>query len=166
MARLQLIKEQIGAIEKERRQRLEQAPATATHPLVLMLARIKGIGIETADMLVHEQLTRKLRDRRAVARYAGLTGAPDESGSRRREKGLARAGNARVRHGMIQLAWRWLIFQKQSALTQWFQARSAVPKRDGRKVLIVALARKLLIDLWRYANTGVVPDGAVLHPAA
>ena len=66
---------------------------------------------------------------------------------------------------MIQLAWRWLIFQKQSALTQWFQARSAVPKRDGRKVLIVALARKLLIDLWRYVNTGVVPAGAVLHPA-
>jgi transposase len=165
MARLQLVREQIEAIEKQRQQRLEQAPKQAAHPLVLMLASIKGIGIETADMLVHEMLARKLRDRRAVARYAGLTGAPDESGNRRREKGLARAGNARVRHGMIQLAWRWLIFQKQSVLTQWFQARNAVPRRDGRKVLIVALARKLLIDLWRYVNTGVVPDGAVLHPA-
>ncbi len=90
--------------------------------MVLMLARIKGIGIETADMLVQEILSRNLRDRRAVARYAGLTGAPDESGSKRREKGLARAGNARVRRGMIQLAWRWLMFQKGSALAQWFAA--------------------------------------------
>ena len=70
-------------------------------------------------MLVREVLSRNLRDRRAVARYAGLTGAPDESGSKRREKGLAKAGNARVRRGMIQLAWRFLMFQKGSALAQW-----------------------------------------------
>ena len=74
---------------------------------VLELERARGIGIETADMLVHEVFSRNLRDRRAVARYAGLTGSPDESGSRRREKGLAKAGNARVRRGMIQLAWRF-----------------------------------------------------------
>ena len=166
MARLQLIREQIEAIEKERLQRLERAPTQAAHPLVLMLARLKGVGIETADMLVHEQLSRKLRDRRAVARYAGLTGAPDESGSRRREKGLARAGNARVRRGMIQLAWRWLLFQKQSALTQWYRARTANPGRGGRKTLIVALARKLLIELWRYLTTGTVPAGVVMFPAA
>ena len=127
-------------------------------------APYKGVGIETADMLVHEQLARKLRDRRAVARYAGLTGAPDESGSRRREKGLARAGNARVRHGMIQLAWRWLMFQKQSPLSQWFQARAASLKRGSRKTLIVALARKLLIELWRYLTTGAIPAGAILYP--
>jgi transposase len=166
MTRLQLVKEQIEAIEKERQQRLEQAPKAAAHPLVLMLARIKGIGIETADMLVHELLARKMRDRRAVARYAGLTGAPDESGSRRREKGLARAGNARVRHGMIQLAWRWLIFQKQSTLTQWFQRRTTNPGRGGRKTLVVALARKLLIDLWRYLTTGAIPAGVALSSAA
>nr|WP_245209347.1 IS110 family transposase [Rhizobium sullae] len=79
-------------------------------------------------MLVNEILSRDLRDRRAVARYAGLTGSPDESGKRRREKGLARAGSARVRRGMIQLAWRFLRFQKQSGLAQWFQARTT----DGR----------------------------------
>ena len=77
--------------------------------MVRLLARVIGVGIETADMLVHEVLSRDLRDRRAVARYAGLTGSPDESGARRREKGLAKAGNARVRRGMIQLAWRFLL---------------------------------------------------------
>ena len=76
--------------------------------MVRLLARVIGIGIETADMLVQEVLSRTLRDRRAVARYAGLTGAPDESGAKRREKGLARSGNERVRRGMIQVAWRFL----------------------------------------------------------
>jgi transposase len=83
--------------------------------MVRLLARVIGVGIETADMLVQEVLSRNMRDRRAVARYAGLTGSPDESGTRRREKGLARSGNARVRRGMIQLAWRFLMFQKDSA---------------------------------------------------
>ena len=78
--------------------------------MVRRLARIVGVGVETADMLVHELLSRPMRDRRAVARYAGLTGSPDESGAQRREQGLARAGNARVRRGMIQLAWRFLMF--------------------------------------------------------
>ena len=84
--------------------------------MVRLLSRVIGIGIETADMLVREILSRRLRDRRAVARYAGLTGSPDESGLKRREKGLAKAGNARVRRGLIQLAWRFLVFQKDSAL--------------------------------------------------
>jgi transposase len=109
-----------------------------------------------------EALSRGLRDRRAVARYAGLTGAPDESGRRRREKGLAKAGNARVRRGMIQLAWRFLLFQKDSALAQWYRARTADARGGTRKTLIVAMARKLLIALWRYVTTGAVPEGAVL----
>jgi len=85
-------------------------------------------------MLLNEVTIRRLRDRRAVARYAGLTGAPDESGKRRREKGLAKAGNARVRCGMIELAWRWLIFQKESALTLWFKVRveeGSAPTQDA-----------------------------------
>jgi len=116
-------------------------------------------------MLVHEVLSRHLRDSRAVGRYAGITGAPDESGKRRREKGLAKAGNARVRRGMIQLAWRWLLFQKDSALTQWFVARTAGARANIRKTMIVALARKLLVALWRYVTTGEVPAGAVLRAA-
>jgi transposase len=115
-------------------------------------------------MLVNEILARGLRDRRAVARYAGLTGAPDESGKRRREKGLARAGNARVRYGMILLAWRFLQYQKDSALAQWFYRRTADGRGGTRKTMIVALARKLLIALWRLVTTGEMPDGIVLRP--
>ena len=101
--------------------------------MVQLLARVIGIGIETADMLVREVLSRTLRDRRAVARYAGLTGSPDESGSRRREKGLTRAGNARVRRGLIQLAWRFLMFQKGARWPSGTgRARRAPRRRRGR----------------------------------
>jgi len=165
LARMAVVREQIAAIEKARVHRLKQAPKTGSNAMVQLLARVIGIGIETADMLVREVLSRTLRDRRAVGRYAGLTGSPDESGSRRREKGLTRAGNARVRRGLIQLAWRFLMFQKQSALTQWYRARTAGATPTQRKSLIVALARKLLIALWRLVTTGEVPHGVVLRPA-
>jgi len=164
MARLRFVMDQIKQVEEARAQRLEQAPQEKSHAMVRLLARVIGVGIETADMLVHEVLARNLRDRRAVARYAGLTGAPDESGSKRREKGLAEAGNARVRRGMIQLAWRFLIFQKDSALAQWYQTRTASVGKK-RKTMIVALARKLLIALWRLVTTGEVPAGVVLRAA-
>ena len=101
-----------------------------------------------------------------MARYAGLTGSPDESGARRREKGLAKAGNARVRRGMIQLAWRLLVFQKDSALARWYRARTADARGGTRKTMVVALARKLLLALWRLVATGEVPEGVVLRPAA
>jgi transposase len=162
MARLRFVMDQINEIEAARLQRLERAPAEGPPAMVRLLARVIGVGLETADMLVHEILSRKLRDRRAVARYAGLTGAPDESGSKRREKGLAKAGNARVRRGMIQLAWRFLLFQKNSALSQWYRARTESAGKK-RKTMIVALARKLLIALWRLVTTGEVPAGVVLR---
>jgi transposase len=166
MARLRFVKEQIEAIEAARTERLEQAPEDGQNAMIRLLARVVGVGIETADMLVQEVLSRNLRDRRAVARYAGLTGAPDESGAKRREKGLAKAGNARVRRGMIQLAWRFLLFQKDSALSQWYRARTTDARGTTRKTMIVALARKLLIALWRFGGTGEVPQGVVLRPAA
>ena len=165
MARLRLIRDQVKELEAARTERLEAAPASGQNAMVRLLARVIGVGVETADMLVHEILSRGLRDRRAVARYAGLTGAPDESGARRREKGLAKAGNARVRRGMIQLAWRFLVFQKQSALAQWYRARTADARPGTRKTLIVALARKLLLALWRFATTGEPPTGVALRPA-
>jgi transposase len=164
MARLRFIMDQIKEVEEARAQRLEEAPQEKTHAMVRLLARVIGVGIETADMLVHEILSRSLRDRRAVARYAGLTGAPDESGNKRQEKGLAKAGNARVRRGMIQLAWRFLIFQKDSALAQWYRTRTESSGKK-RKTMIVALARKLLIALWRLVTTGEVPAGVVLRAA-
>jgi transposase len=165
MARLRFVGEQIEAIEAARTERLEQAPGEGQNATIRLLARVVGVGIETADMLVQEVLSRNLRDRRAVARYAGLTGAPDESGAKRREKGLAKAGNARVRRGMIQLAWRFLLFQKDSALSQWYRARTTDARGATRKTLIVALARKLLIALWRFGATGEVPRGVILRPA-
>ena len=164
MARRRLIQDQIKEIEAARLPQLAHAPDAGHNPMVSLLARVVGVGIETADMLAHEVLSRNLRDRRAVARYAGLTGSPNESGTRRREKGLARSGNARVRTGMIQVAWRFLMFQKDCALAKWFQARTeSAPKT--RKTMIVAMARKLLIALWRLVHEGVVPDGVVLRPA-
>ena len=162
MARLRFVMDQIKEVEEARAQRLEQAPQEKTHAMVRLIARVIGVGIETADMLVHEILSRQLRDRRAVARYAGLTGAPDESGNKRREKGLAKAGNARVRRGMIQLAWRFLVFQKDSALARWYRTRT---ESAGRKTMIVALARKLLIALWRLVTIGEVPAGVLLRAA-
>ncbi len=163
MERRRLVSNQIRQIEEARLERLEQVPGDGPHAMVRLLARVIGVGIETADMLVQEVLSRNMRDRRAVARYAGLTGSPDESGRKCREKGLARSGNARVRRGMIQLAWRLLMFQKNSALAQWFRARTE-NARGTRKTMIVALARKLLIALWRLVREGVVPDGVVLRP--
>ena len=117
-------------------------------------------------MLVQEVFSREIRDRRALARYAGLTGAPDESGQRRRERGLAKAGNSRVRRGMIELAWGHLLHQKGSPLTEWFWKRASDARGGTRKTMIVALARKLLIVLWRLATTGETPAGLQLRPAA
>lgn len=166
LARLRFIADQARAIEKMRLSQLQATPQDRPHAMVLLLAKIIGVGIETADMLVHEVLSRSLRDRRALARYAGITGSPDESGAKRREKGLAKAGNSRVRRGMLQLAWRWLMFQKESALAKWYRARTENALPRARKTMIVALARKLLIALWRYTTIGEIPDGAVLHRVA
>jgi transposase len=98
-----------------------------------------------------------------VARYAGLTGSPDESGLKRQEKGLAKAGNARVRRGLIQLAWRFLTFQKDSALARWYRMRTEGPSGARKTTVIVALARKLLIALWRLVTTGESLDRPAVH---
>ena len=100
-----------------------------------------------------------------MARYAGLTGSPDESGSKRREQGLSKSGNARVRRGLIQLAWRFLRFQKESALAQWYRGRTEDAAGKRKRTMIVALARKLLIALWRLATIGEIPVGVALRPA-
>jgi transposase len=163
--RLRLAQQQIAAIDKDCRRRLEEAPQAGLNPMILILARVFGVGMMTAESLVREVLYRNLRDRRAVARYAGLTGSPDESGKKRREQGLAKAGNGRIRRMLIQLAWRLLKHQPDSALVQWWRARTADGRRDTRKVMIVALARKLLVAFWELVTIGKVPEGMKLHPA-
>lgn len=170
LARLALVQRQLRAIEGQQLAEVRAAQAAArtgrAEAMLAILVRVVGIAAGTAQTLVREILSRNLRDRRAVARYAGLTGSPDESGTRRREKGLARAGNARVRRSMIQLAWRFLRLQPTSGLVRWFMSRAATATGGPRKTLIVALARKLLIALWRYVTLGVVPEGLVLRAAA
>ena len=165
MDRLRVIKEQVKAIEQTRLQRMQRNPADRMNAMVFLLVRIIGMGVETAEQLVREMLFRNFRDRKAVARYAGLTGSPDESGSKRREKGLSRSGNRRVRNILIQLSWRMLQFQADSGLVIWYKKRTE-SARGSRKPMIVALARKLIISLWRYVNTGVVPEGFELRSAA
>jgi transposase len=166
LARLRFVREQMKAVETARGERLKQAPRERLNAMALMLTQVVSIGLDTADLLASEVFWRPQRDRRALARYGGLTGAPDESGSRRREKGLARAGSLRVRQAMIQLAWRFRQHQKESALARWYEARTANANGLTRKKMIVALARKLLIALWRYVTQGVVPEGVVLRPAS
>lgn len=165
LARLSLAREQIAEIDRERVRLLAAAPQAGLNPMILLLGRVFGVGLMTAEALVREVLYRKLRDRRAVARYAGLTGSPDESGKKRREQGLAKAGNGRARRMLIQLAWRLLRHQPESALVVWYRKRTADQRRDIRKVMIVALARKLLVAFWELVNTGAVPDGMRLHAA-
>ena len=166
--RLRFVKLQIKEIENTRTERLAKAPDERRHAAARALIQVVGVGVETADMLVQEVFSREIRDRRALARYAGLTGAPDASGQRRRERGLAKAGNARVRRGMIELAWGHLVHQKGSSLSlsAWYRRRTADARRGARKTMIVALARKLLIVLWRLATTGEAPEGLLLRPAA
>ena len=157
LKRRSLLSEQITAIERSAAQAVERDP-TGSNALILLLIK----GLETAQMLVHEVLS---RNRRAVACYAGLTGTPDESGSKRREKGIGKAGNPRVRRGLIQLAWRFLLFQPDAALVRWYRERTAGGTGAIRKTMIVALARKLLIALWSYASARVMPEGVVLKEA-
>jgi len=166
MDHLRFVKQQIKEIETTRAKRLAEAPDAQRPAMVRLLARVVGVGIETADMLVQEVFSRNIRDRKALARYAGLTGAPDESGKKRCERGLAKAGNARVRRGMIELAWGHLVHQKAGALTAWYRKRTSDARGATRKTMIVALARKLLIALWRLVTTGETPAGLTLRPAA
>jgi transposase len=162
--RLELLLEQIKAVEAERdtllaaRQAVTPAPAT-------MLLDIKGIGLEFAAVLWSEGLFRHFDNRRQVAAYAGLAPTPWQSGSVDREQGVSKAGNPRLRTTLIQLAWLWLRHQPQSALALWFKER--VSRNGGRlkKTTIVALARKLLVALWKYVTAGVVIEGAVMKAA-
>jgi len=166
LARLELLLEQIKAMEAERDALFAAAKATmpASGP-VAMLLEIKGIGPEFAAILWMEAFFRSFANRKQVAAYAGLAPTPWQSGSVDREQGVSKAGNPRLRTMLIQLAWLWLRHQPQSALTLWFKER--VSRNGGRfkKTTIVALARKLLVALWKYVTAGVIIEGAVMKPA-
>jgi transposase len=124
-----------------------------------------GIGMPSAMVLEEEAFHRTFPNRRHVAAYAGLTPTPFQSGNSSREQGITKAGNPRLRRLMIELAWLWLRYQPDSPLTKWFQARVGDLRGRIRRSAITAVARKLLILLWRYVTTGQVPDGTRLSPA-
>lgn len=160
--RLELLFEQIKSVESERDALL--AADVADTPVALLLD-LKGIGPESAAILYMEGLFRKFDNRRQVAAYAGLAPTPWRSGSIDREQGVSKAGNPRLRATMIELAWLWLRYQPESALSRWFRERAECNAGRVRKTTIVALARKLLVALWKYATAGVVIEGAVMKTA-
>ena len=160
--RLELLIAQVKAVEAERDALLAQAlEADKTSPAA-SLPRLKGIGEEFAAVLWLEGLFKSFDNRRQVAAYAGLAPSPWKSGQIDHEQGVSKAGNPRLRTTMIQLSWLWLRHQPQSALTLWFLERVKQNKGRIRRVMIVALARKLLVALWKYVSTGVLPEGAEL----
>jgi transposase len=163
--RLELLLDQIKAAEAERDALLAAQQAATPAPAGRMLLDLKGIGPEFAANLWLEGLFRHFDNRRQLASYAGLAPTPWQSGSVDREQGVSKAGNPRLRTTLIQLAWLWLRHQPQSALAQWFKER--VSRNGGRlkKTTIVALARKLLVALWKYVTAGVVIEGAVMKAA-
>lgn len=160
--RLELIIEQIKAVEAARATLIAQQAANTP---AAMLLNLKGIGPEFATILYGEGLFRHFDNRRQLAAYAGLAPTPWQSGSIRHEQGVSKAGNSRLRTTMVELSWLWIRYQPGSALARWFQER--VQHNGGRlkKPTIVALARKLLIALWKYATAGVVIEGAVMKAA-
>jgi len=175
--RLELLIDQIRSVEAEQEAVLaaesKAAPETGSGPAkavseaeprnaVAMLLTVKGIGDHSAAILWSEGLSRQFSNRRQVAAYAGLAATPWRSGAVMHEQGLSKAGNPRLRTLMVQLAWLWLRHQPQSALARWFNARG----ERSRKGSIVALARKLLVALWKYVTHGVIIEGAVMKPVA
>ena len=160
-----LLSQQLKEIETARERVVAVADPDRIERMIQALALLVGVGVETATTLVHEVFSRRFRDRRALAGFVGMTGTPYDSGGSKREQGISRNGNPRVRRILMQMTWRWLIFQPHSALAQWFLARTAGAKGRMKKIMAVALARKLLVALWRYVETGVIPEGVRLAVA-
>ena len=160
-ARLMLVRQQLAA--------LEQAPVAAktaaTAPMAErrdLLQRLKGLGPVFAATLTNEVFYKDFRNRREVASYCGLTPSPWRSGGIDREQGISKAGNPRARLKAVELAWLWRRHQPDSALSRWFAARTANAGKRARRIAIIALARKLIVALWRYLTTGLVPEQAVM----
>ena len=173
LERLRLVESQIAQVEAERDAVVRQGealPASVTcekseappAARIATLTHLKGIGPNDATLLTHEVFYRRFSNRRELASWVGLTPTPWASGDMQRDQGISRDGPAWIRGQIVQMAWRWLRFQPDSALAKWFEERTAGARGRIRRVMIVALARKLLIALWRFSETGLVPSGAKL----
>lgn len=163
--RLELLLGQIKAVEIERNTMLAATTGEKIPTPAKMLMALKGIGAESAMTVWSEGLYRHFDNRRRVAAYAGFAPTPWQSGTLEREQGIAKSGNPRLRTTMVQLAWFWLRHQPDSRLSRWFEERVAGKGRRMRKIMITALARKLLVALWKYVTAGVVIEGAIMKTA-
>lgn len=162
--KVEVLNEEIRELQTERKERVKAA-ADRPSRQVKQLFELKGIGLNSAWLYVMELFGwRRFRNRRELGSLAGLTPTPHRSGTLQRERGISKAGNRHVRSMAIEIAWCWVRFQPQSALTRWYQRRFGGGGSRLRRIGIVALARRLLIDLWRYLETGALPDGAELKP--
>jgi transposase len=163
--RLVLVHKQIGTLEAANRAAHCAPLAGTVEAKAVALAKLRGIGALTAQVLANEVFYRDFKNRRQVGSCFGLTDTPYDSGNSRRQQGISKAGNHRARTTAIELAWLWLRHQPESELSGWFRDRVGDLKGRIRKIAIVALARKLMVALWRYLETGLVPSGAVMHPS-
>lgn len=164
-ARLRLVDEQIGEIEAQAEVARSTAPVGSMAGKINQLLELKSLGPVGSQLLVCEAFFRDFKNRRQVGSYFGLTGTPYDSGDSRHEQGISKAGNARARTIAVQLAWLWRRHQPHSALSRWFEERVGQQKGAGKRIAIVALARKLMVALWRFLQDGIVPHGAVLRAA-
>jgi transposase len=161
-AKVELLTTHLKGLETERHQAV-QCPTDPVAAQVRQLVTLRGIGEHSAWVFVAEYFAwRQLRNRREVGALAGLVPLPHKSGSLAFDRGISKAGSRRVRSLAVQIAWMWVRYQPQSALTQWWQGRFAAGGPRARKIGIVAVARRLLIDLWRYVEHGVIPNGAIV----
>jgi transposase len=160
IARLALIQEQIATLERERDQ--APTPCKASEKKRLQLMSLNGIGAAIAAVMTREVYYRQFDNRRQVAGFLGLATSPHDSGDVGRSQGISRAGRGHVRGTMIQAAWLWLKHQPKSAITRWFVQRTAGQSGRIRRIMIIAVARKLAIALWRFLEQGLVPQGAML----
>ncbi len=161
--RLELVMTQIKGVEKARDAVVAKPAAENDNERMIRdLSGVRGVGVESATLLVREAFCREFANRRSLGAYAGLAGTPFASGGMQREQGIGKDGNHRLRALVVELAWFWLRYQPDSALAQWFRARVGGAKGRVAKIMIVALARKLLIALWRFAKDGVIPEGAAM----
>ena len=170
LGRLSLVMEQIVRVEDERDKVLEEgrrqegasAGTDRDATMIATLNRLKGIGANDASILVREAFWRDFRNRRELGGWSGLAPSPWASGSVSRDQEITKAGPPMLRAQMIQITWRWLFWQPDSDLAQWFRKRTEGVTGRMRRIMVVALARKLLVALWRYATTGAIPNGAIV----
>lgn len=160
--RLDLVRTQIAELERERDAVLENEEPDRADGMIQQLTKLRGIGVQSATVLVREAFVREFANGKALGSYAGLAATPYSSGGTEREQGIDKAGNRRLRSVMIEVAWLWQRYQPGAAQVSWFRDRVSGTGSRMRKVMVVALARKLLIAQWRFATQGVVPEGAVL----